>query len=113
LSRQGQRVYLHAGSSEEAGLLDRLLWSFVPESFVPHTLATDPQAAEVPVVIGCSGMPAGCSCLLNLGDEPVMAQTAPEAVAEFVTNDAEARERSRTRWSFYKQQGWELQLHQL
>ena len=35
---QGRRVYLHAASAEQARHLDRLLWTFRDQSFVPHGL---------------------------------------------------------------------------
>jgi len=113
LSRQGQRVYLHAANTEEAQALDQLLWSFTAESFVPHARCEDPAAATAQVLIGTSGAPAHCSCLLNLTDHEAPTHTGLTAVAEFVQNNEEAKQQSRTRWNSYREQGWELQHHQL
>ncbi len=113
-SRTGQRVYIVTESQEAAREMDQLLWSFVPDSFVPHTLATDDNAAKAPVVIGhTAAIPAATTCVLNLGDLPVADQAGLAAIAEFILNDAEAKADSRVRWNHYKQLGFELQLHQL
>lgn len=113
LSRQGQRVYLHAANADEAQALDQLLWSFAPESFVPHARCEDPAAATAQVLIGTGGAPAHCNCLLNLTDAEAPAHAGLTAVAEFVQNNEAAKAQSRARWNSYKQQGWELQHHTL
>ena len=111
--RQGQRVFVLTASMDDAQELDRLLWSFASESFVPHALAGDAVAETAPVVIGSGKVPAGTSCVLNLGNMPVAASDGITAIAEFVLNDEPAKAASRQRWNHYKQLGCELQLHQL
>lgn len=113
-AKLGQRVYILTGSAEQAQDMDQLLWSFTPESYVPHTLADAAGAAQVPVTIGVDTQaPAGTTCVLNLGSEPPLSQPSLAAIAEFVLNDAEAKARSRVLWGIYKQLGYELQHHQL
>ena len=113
-TKQGQRVCILTDSPDAAHEVDQLLWSFTPESFVPHALADDAQAANVPLVIAHGNTaPAGTTCILNLGNDPPLSQPTLTAIAEFVTNDDEAKARSRARWALYKQLGYELQHHQL
>lgn len=112
--KQGQRVCVLTDTPEQAQELDQLLWSFTPESFVPHALADDPAAASLPVVVAYGNeAPAGTTCILNLGSEAPLNQPTLVAIAEFVPNDEEAKARSRARWALYKQLGYELQHHQL
>lgn len=114
VSRQGQRVYIRAANTEAARELDALLWSFTPESFVPHALKDSPEAAHAPVLIGSdSSAPTGTHCYLNLGTDAAPEQAGVEVVAEFVLNDPTAKATSRASWATYKQRGWELQHHQL
>ncbi len=49
---QGRRIYIHAGSQAEAELLDRLLWTFRENSFIPHGIAGQTDPAVTPVLVG-------------------------------------------------------------
>ena len=111
--RLGQRVYLQAQSEDAAYELDHLLWSFMPESFVPHALTDDAAAESASVVIGAGAIPPATTCVLNLAEGPVKATELLGAIAEFILNDDDAKANSRVRWNHYKQLGYELQLHQL
>ena len=111
--RSGQRVCVQTASTESAQAIDQLLWSFKPESFVPHALVSESAAATAPVVVGAGDIPAGITCVLNLADTPVSASVSLTAIAEFILNDDAAKAQSRLRWNHYKQLGFELQLHQL
>ena len=113
-SKYGQRVFILTDSQQTAREMDQLLWSFTSDSFVPHALATDENAAKAHVVIGhTAAVPASSTCVLNLGDSPVADQDGLAAIAEFILNDEQAKADSRVRWNHYKQLGFELQLHQL
>jgi DNA polymerase-3 subunit chi len=113
-AKQGQRVCILTDSPEQAQEVDQLLWSFTPESFVPHALDSAPAAATVSVLIGHgTEAPAGTTCILNLGSDAPLSQPTLNAIAEFVLNDDDSKARSRTRWNLYKQLGYELQHHQL
>src|SRR5690606_18921051 len=84
-SRQGQQVYLWLDSAAQASEMDQLLWSFAPESFVPHALRTDPAQASAAVLVGHDPVPpATTSCLLNLTGEPAQTLAGITAIAEFV-----------------------------
>jgi DNA polymerase-3 subunit chi len=113
-AKQGQQVYILTGSPEQAQDMDQLLWSFTPESFVPHVLAGAAAAPQTRITIGHDTQaPAGTTCVLNLGSEPPLSQPGLAAIAEFVLNDDGAKTRSRVLWGIYKQLGYELQHHQL
>ena len=48
---QGRRVLILARDEAQAEVLDRLLWSFDPASFLPHALAGGPDQEGEPVLI--------------------------------------------------------------
>ena len=55
--KRGHNVYLSANSVEMCKMLDDMLWTFAPNSFVPHTIYDPNQAIDLdqyPVVIGYS-----------------------------------------------------------
>lgn len=115
LQREGLGVQLYVSSSEEAAELDRLLWQFTPESFVPHALvaAAGETVSARTVQIGWADRPGGAANLLNLSDAPPPDPGRFATISEFVPNEAHAKAQSRERWQFYRRAGCELQHHQL
>lgn len=112
--QQGRRVYLHTNSEAESRHLDRLLWTFRQESFIPHGLLEQSDPALNPVVIGHAN---------HGGDEhDVLINLAPEApeffsrfhrVAECIDHDAEIKKAGRDRYSFYRDRGYPLNTHEI
>ncbi len=52
------RVLIHCPDREEARHLDRLLWTYREDSFLPHGLVGDVDQALTPVLISLDGEPA-------------------------------------------------------
>jgi DNA polymerase-3 subunit chi len=100
-------------SSESAREFDQLLWTFSADSFIPHTLCTDPAQTTAAVVIGWDQHPSASGDLINLTDAPPPGHARLDTIAEFVVNDEEAKAHGRQLWNTYKQLGYELQHHQL
>jgi DNA polymerase-3 subunit chi len=113
--RLDNSVYIHAKSQADAERLDDLLWTFRDGSFVPHGLAGRHDGTETsPIMIGCdaTGMETR-DLLINLCDEiPAFAEGFPR-VAELVTSDENCRQLSRRRYATYRDQGHELNTHNL
>jgi DNA polymerase-3 subunit chi len=93
---------------------DQALWSFQQTRFVPHCFADSPLAAETPVILATSGesLPHH-DVLLNLGDEWPPFFASFERLLEVVSTDEGDRERARARWTFYKNRGYDLKVHDL
>lgn len=104
-------VHIVADSPAAAQKLDDLLWTFRDGAFVPHhnIAAAD---LDSPITIGCApDQVAPRDLLINLCDEiPATAGTFPR-VAELVTSDEEAKQRSRKRYASYRDQGHEINTH--
>ncbi len=113
--RLDHSVYIHAKNRAEAEHLDQLLWTFRDGSFVPHGLLGRNDGTETsPIMIGCDAEGvAGRDLLINLGDEiPPFIEGFPR-VAELVTSDENCRSLSRRRYAAYRDQGHELNTHNL
>lgn len=113
--RLDNTVYIHASSRADAEHLDQLLWTYRDGSFVPHGLAGRNDGTESsPIMIGTeSDNVDPRDLLINLCDEiPSFAEAFPR-VAELVTSDADCREKSRKRYAAYRDQGHELNTHNL
>ena len=106
------RVHALTGSTEAAHELDELLWTFRPGSFVPHGLQGD--AGDAPVVIGCDPADAPpADLLINLTDEVPNCFDRFGRVAEIVDADDACRQAARTRFAFYRDNGYEPQTHRI
>lgn len=112
--QQGHRVLIHTQSSEDARHMDRLLWTFRDQSFVPHGLLAIAEKVLNPVLIDSAG-DAGdeVDVLVNLADEVPRFFSRFERVAECVDNDTSVRLCGRNRFRFYRDRGYPLKTHEL
>lgn len=112
--QQGNYVYVHTNSREEAGMLDDLLWTFNDISFIPHTL-DDPAAGDaVPVMLGWRDKaPEHCRIMVNLSEQvPAMAEKF-DRIAEIVAGDEHQKKMARQRYRDYRERGYDLHDHKI
>jgi DNA polymerase-3 subunit chi len=93
---------------------DEALWTFSPQDFVPHVMASDALAAETPVVLTASAdaLPWH-DVLVNLGDGLPEGFSRFERLIEVVGGDEDDRMRGRERWRFYRDRGYPLENHEV
>jgi DNA polymerase-3 subunit chi len=112
--KKGHRVYIHAGSGEQLGQLDDLLWTFRAGSFLPHAIAQKNQTEEQPILLGSDTEPQGMDdVLVNLASTVPAFFSRFNRVAELVGNDEAARAAARERYRFYQERGYTLNTHKL
>jgi DNA polymerase-3 subunit chi len=108
-------VHAHTSSAAIARELDELLWTFRQGSFVPHELLQpETQETVAPVTIGhVEQTDSSGYFLINLADEipPFFDQFA--RVAEIIDSTPECRRMGRERFSFYKDNGFEPNTHNI
>ncbi len=110
----GHCVYLHLESEERALALDRLLWTFRQNSFVPHELCGSRDAEGVPVVLGFKDDPqVEPEVLVNLAPSVPSFYERFQRVAEVVATDPEARVRARERYRVYADRGCPITTHRV
>ena len=110
--RLNNTVHIVAGNRADAGRLDELLWTFRDGSFVPHHVISATGDQESPITIGCEadGVEPR-DLLINLcGEIPSVAESFPR-VAELVISDQDSKLRSRKRYALYRDQGHEINTH--
>ena len=111
---KGRRVLIHTRSTEDAKHMDRLLWTFRDQSFVPHGLIENTNPELNPVLISSTG-DAGAEhdVLVNLADEVPNFFSRFERVAECVDSDESVRLGGRERFRFYRDRGYPLKTHEI
>lgn len=110
--RLGHRIHVHATDAAEAERLDDQLWTFQPQSFVPHAL----QAAslQAPVSIGHEEEPAEHQeVLINLSGVVPGFFSRFDRVLEVVPEDEASRDSARANYAFYRERGYSLNYHKL
>ena len=106
-------VHILAPTRDDAAELDTLLWTFRDGSFVPHRIAGS-QQPPAPVTVGDtdSGID-DCDLLINLAaDIPAEPGRFPR-IAELVSSDDDGRRQGRARFAAYRDQGHDLNTHNL
>jgi DNA polymerase-3 subunit chi len=107
---RGDRTLVMTGSPERAEALAAHLWTYRPESFLPHGTAKDGAAEQQPIFLTAEdGNPNGATVLI-LCDGASRAEIGEfSMVCEmFDGNDEAAVAAARERWRAYKETGHKL-----
>ena len=108
----GHQVLIRAAAEFEAQRMDDLLWTYRPDSFVPHGLCSNPLNTGLPVLVGDGGEPEGeVDILINLGHSVPLYYDRCTRIAEVVGNSIEAREAGRERYRFYRDRNCSMHSH--
>lgn len=112
----GLRVLVHCPDPESARHLDRLLWTYRQDSFLPHGIVgqRDLDLKLTPVLIGRDGTPeTEDQVLVNLAPEVPTFFSRFERVCEPVDQDPAVRAAARERFRFYRDRGYPLEHRQV
>lgn len=105
---RGFRILVQAGSPERVKALDSLLWTYRPESFLPHGAgsASLSTAPDQPIWLTAAEENPNAADMLMLVDGAT-ADVAPFKLAceMFDGNDEDAVAAARLRWTEYKAAG--------
>lgn len=104
-----ESVYIHVNSAEEAEFIDKLLWTYRDESFVPHSLNADDKS---PITIGYQAAVAAHT-LVNLTAGVPAFYLQYQRVLEVVYQDAAVQQAARERFRQYREAGQELVTHKM
>lgn len=102
---RGWRAVIQMASEERLGALDDHLWTFTEESFLPHAPASDPNAADQPVVLTLNGdnpNRANVRFLTEGAEFPEDAASYQRIIIVFNGNDPDQLVRAREQWKAVK-----------
>lgn len=103
-------VYIHCEENKTVTAIDKLLWTFKEESFIPHTSKTDINA---PITIGCNNETIHRDILINLHPDIHPDWQKFNRILDIVTNETVAKEKGRQRYKYYREANCQLSLHEL
>lgn len=106
----GHRVLIVVDNQDDANNLDDLLWSFKPESFIPHQIIGGDE--ETPVEITFT-QEAGDhnQVLINLSSQIPEYFSRFDRLSEIVIQEPNVLENTREHYKFYKQRGYPIAQH--
>lgn len=111
---KGHQVFVYCDNQNDAELLDELLWTFKPDSFIPHNLEGEGPEPPPPIQIGYNKEPRGFNeILLNASTQIPPFYKKFKRVIELVAPNEQAKERSRQHYKTYRAQGCELFTHSI
>jgi DNA polymerase-3 subunit chi len=106
----GLRTVVVAGSDERVAALNSALWTYDPNSFLPHGSAEDGPAANQPIYLTTEEEnPNGASVLAIVDGVEIQDITSFTRVLDlFDGHDADAVQAARTRWKTLSDAGHDL-----
>ncbi len=105
----GYRVCLAAESDARVEQLNQLLWTYDPDSFLPHGSDKDELPEEQPILLSTGINTLNSANLLVVTDGRSVKEEKFERVLDiFDGNDVQATAAARIRWAEYKDIGHEL-----
>ncbi len=110
---QNLKAYIHTDTEEQAQYLDDLLWSYRPESFLPHCVIDTDVDEDVKLIIGyAEKYQKNFDVLINLSQDIPAFHTEFSRIVEIIPAEENAKALGRLRWKKYKDSGLELETHE-
>jgi DNA polymerase-3 subunit chi len=111
---KASRLVVYSPDRQRLAEFDRALWTFQQTRFVPHCFLESPAASETPIILATSGdaLPHH-DVLLNLSDEWPPFFASFDRLLEIVSTDEEDKARARTRYLFYRERGYDIQVNSI
>ncbi len=122
--RLGRKVYIATGDRQHSEQLDELLWTFRPESFIPHACqesGDDSETTEgkannmdVSVLIGHNNNGGNHhDLLINLSRKVPDCFSRFERLSEIVIQEHSVLSKTRENYKFYRDRGYPIRSHDL
>jgi len=107
-----RRIVVKGTNEKQIEKLNEHLWTYQPDSFLPHGLVGSEDAGRVGIGWGQDPQ-AHDDLLINLDLLVPPFFSRFHRVAEVVTQDPQSLEALRASWSFYRERGFALEKHDI
>ena len=110
LASANSRIIILTKDKSQLDALDRALWTFSEQDFLPHAAASDALASQSPVVLTDSvvGEFPHHDILVNLSGALPAPFAQFERVCEIVSQDPSETAAGRERYAYYRERGYSL-----
>ena len=112
--KKGHKIHIHTADNSQTERMDRLLWTYNDQSFLPHVTMDHELQGETPINISHNQDKAFITdVLINLRNEVPTFYKQFDRVAELVSANTKQRDSARIRYREYQQQGYEVTSHEI
>jgi DNA polymerase-3 subunit chi len=110
----GHKIFIYCSNQEETQALDELLWTYKPESFLPHNIQGEGPEPPPAIQLGYTTEPRGFNdILINMAPQHPSFYKKFLRIIEVVNHDDISKENSRKLYREYKKQGFKLKTHDI
>ncbi len=109
-------TFIHTQTEQHGQEIDKLLWTFKEQSFIPHQLYNSEKSSQrtAPILIGHDIEPEkNFDLLINLDNKIPAFFGRFNRVIEIVTNNEGQRDLSRKHYTFYNDRGYIINTHNI
>jgi DNA polymerase-3 subunit chi len=108
--REGVFCYLLTDSDSQSRMLDNLLWTFRPNSFIPHEIYSGELPTVDNIILIGSLAPPDCwkKLVINFSSQKLEDLAKMERLLEIIDNHPQRKQEARNRYRYYQQQGLEI-----
>ena len=107
-------IYIKTDTQKQAEELDKILWTFRQESYIPHTLVDQDSNNTQPVQIGwIDNEIEDAEAIINLSDGMPDISNHLKKIHEIIVNIDERKEKARERWKKYKSIGFNIKAYKV
>ena len=107
-------IYIKTDTQKQAEELDKILWTFRQESYIPHTLVDQDSNNTQPVQIGwIDNEIEDAEAIINLSDGMPDISNDLKKIHEIIDNIDEKKEKARERWKKYKSIGFNIKAYKV
>lgn len=113
---RGNRVMVATNDESTSNELDKMLWEYKPESFIPHHVAspdTNPTAHPAVVISHGTDDASQHDVLVNIRSTLPEQFSRFDRLIEIVVQKEDVLENTRKNFAFYKKRGYPVQTHKL
>ncbi len=123
IQQQGYSIFVQSHSTQHTELIDDLLWSFKPESFVAHTRIDSTIAKNCSILIGQTEQLSSTEAttknkqhdvLINFNNAVANTFSHYNRVVEIINKkDSSTTNDGRLRYAHYKSRGYKIESHNI
>ena len=107
-------IFIKTDTQKQAEELDKVLWTFRQESYIPHTLVDQDSNNTQPVQIGwIDNEIEDAEAIINLSDGMPDISNHLKKIHEIIENIDEKKEKARERWKKYKSIGFNIKAYKV
>lgn len=112
----GHKIFIQTTDQGQAVQLDKIMWTYSQNSFLPHSIINDdqPPPPETPILISNKlEHNKDFPVLINLDSDAPATNKSFERLVEVVSNQSDFLDQARTRYRFYQSQNYKIDTHNI